>query len=37
MDDMIEAIAEFYRWTLSLIGGCSPLLMGMSGGRLLEA
>jgi hypothetical protein len=37
MDDMIEAIAEFYRWTLSSIRGCSPPLLGMSGGRLVEA
>ncbi|KAK1603513.1 hypothetical protein QYE76_008297 [Lolium multiflorum] len=36
-DDMIEAIAEFYGWTLSTIRGCSPPMLGMSGGRLVEA
>ncbi|KAK1620921.1 hypothetical protein QYE76_026438 [Lolium multiflorum] len=36
-DDMIEAIAEFYGWSLSTIRGCSPPLLGMSGGRLIEA
>jgi hypothetical protein len=36
-DDMIEAIAEFYGWTLSSIRGCSPPMLGMSGGRLVEA
>jgi hypothetical protein len=36
-DDMIEAIAEFYGWTLSSIRGCSPPILGMSGGRLVEA
>jgi hypothetical protein len=36
-DDMIEATAEFYGWTLSLIRGCSPPLLGLSGGRLVEA
>jgi hypothetical protein len=35
-DDMIEAIAEFYGWTLSSIRGCSPPMLGMSGGRLVE-
>jgi hypothetical protein len=37
MDDMIEAIAEFYGWSLSTIRGCSPPLLGMTGGRLIEA
>jgi hypothetical protein len=36
-DDMIEAIAEFYGWTLSSIRGCSPPMLGMSGGRLVAA
>jgi hypothetical protein len=36
-DDMIEAIDEFYGWTLSTIRGCSPPMLGMSGGRLMEA
>jgi hypothetical protein len=36
-DDMIEAIAEFYGWSLSTIRGCSPPLLGMTGGRLIEA
>jgi hypothetical protein len=36
-DDMIETIAEFYRWSLSMIRGCSPPQVGMSGGRLIEA
>jgi hypothetical protein len=36
-DDMIEAIAEFYGWSLSSITGCSPPLLGMSGGLLVEA
>jgi hypothetical protein len=37
MDDMIEAIAEFYGWSLSTIRGCSPPLLGMTGRRLIEA
>jgi hypothetical protein len=36
-DDMIEAIAEFYGWSLSTIRGCSPPQLGMTGGRLIEA
>ncbi|KAK1606657.1 hypothetical protein QYE76_030330 [Lolium multiflorum] len=36
-DDMIEAIAEFYGWSLSTIRGCSPPMLGMTGGRLIEA
>ena len=36
-EDMIEAIAELYRWSLSTLRGCSPSTMGMSGGRLVEA
>jgi hypothetical protein len=36
-DDMIEAIAEFYGWTLATIRGCSPPMLGMLGGRLVEA
>jgi hypothetical protein len=36
-DDMIEAIAELYGWTLDTIRGCSPPLLGVSGGRLIAA
>jgi hypothetical protein len=36
-DDMIEAIAELYGWSLATIRGCSPPLLGLSGGRLVEA
>jgi hypothetical protein len=36
-DDIIEAIAEFYGWSLETIRGCSPPLLGMTGGRLIEA
>jgi hypothetical protein len=36
-DNMIEAIAEFYGCSLDVIRGCSPPLLGMSGGRLIEA
>ena len=36
-EDMIEAIAELYGWSLSTLRGCSPPLMGTPGGRLIEA
>jgi hypothetical protein len=36
-DDMIEAITEFYGWSLSTIRGCSPPQLGMTGGRLIKA
>jgi hypothetical protein len=35
-DDMIEEISELYGWSLATIRGCSPPLVGMSGGRLVE-
>jgi hypothetical protein len=36
-DDMIEAITEPYGWSLAMIRGCSPPVVGMSGGHLIEA
>jgi hypothetical protein len=36
-DDMIEAITELYGWSLDTIRGCSPPVVGMSGGHLIEA
>ena len=35
-DDMIEAVAELYGWSLSTIRGCSPPLVGASGGHFIE-
>ena len=37
IEDMIEAIAELYGWSLSTLRGCSPSMMRMPGGRLVEA
>jgi hypothetical protein len=36
-EDMVEAIAELYGWSLSTLRGCSPPVVGQSGGRLVEA
>jgi hypothetical protein len=36
-EDMVEAIAELYGWSLSMIRGCSLPLVGPLGGRLVEA
>ncbi|KAK1616789.1 hypothetical protein QYE76_022306 [Lolium multiflorum] len=36
-DNMIEAVAELYGWTLSTIRGYSPHLVGHSGDRLVAA
>jgi hypothetical protein len=36
-DEMLEAIAELYGWSLQLIRGCSPPQLGTSGGRLVAA
>jgi hypothetical protein len=36
-DDMIEAIAELYGWSLGTLRGCSPPSAGLSGGRLVAA
>jgi hypothetical protein len=32
-DDMDEAIVELNRWSLTMIRGCSPPMMGMMGGH----
>jgi hypothetical protein len=36
-DNLIEVVAELYGWMLSTIRGCSPPLVGQSGGRLVVA
>jgi hypothetical protein len=36
-DDMIEAIAELYGWSLETLRGCSPPSAGLSGGQLVAA
>lgn len=36
-EDVIEAVAELYGWSLSAIRGCATPLPGMSGGHLVVA